>query len=507
MATNPLILDAEALKRLQPPTLQQLPPMQAQAPQPIAMPSGPNPLTMLPTPAMPTVSRIPNEAEQNSSASLLGHQQELKRLTDTGSGVSQIKNPFLRTLGRIGDVAESAILPGVARITPGTTMNHDRLVGQQQGYVNNDLENQHSEAATTLLDAQPELKQASLDNQTLKTQGVIQHQQDQAQHYQDQIENVLRGQGYKHDANGHVVPLAYQEMSSQQQAVEDYKQAQTEQAEATAAMKKAQNDPSSPAYKLAKQRADAASQNANTAIARLSRQDRGLDMRRELMDANLYGTGKDGQALTGTGQLLGDDGETHSVGIRLANNAEKQQSKVGTFNDLIGSARHANNELENLYASGSDFSDPKVVAAMSDPHSMVGKVINGQLIKANLSDQQVRAIGAVNQLREQIGILRATASPGSAAEAQAQRMLDTLPSAGTPKNMSKNQMEELTRTLERVSPAITHVAGGLSVKAATQPAGGTPQTFRQTATGPNGHKIGSNDGTTWVDIQTGKAIQ
>jgi hypothetical protein len=73
--TNPLILDAEALKRLQPPALQQLPPMQAQAPQPIAMPPGPNPLAMLPTPAMPTVSRIPNEAEQNSGTSLLGHQQ------------------------------------------------------------------------------------------------------------------------------------------------------------------------------------------------------------------------------------------------------------------------------------------------------------------------------------------------------------------------------------------------------------------------------------------------
>lgn len=35
-----------------------------------------------------------------------------------------------------------------------------------------------------------------------------------------------------------------------------------------------------------------------------------------------------------------------------------------------------------------------------------------------------------------------------------------------------------------------------------------PATFKQTATGPNGHKIGSNDdGKTWMDVQTGKPVQ
>jgi hypothetical protein len=34
------------------------------------------------------------------------------------------------------------------------------------------------------------------------------------------------------------------------------------------------------------------------------------------------------------------------------------------------------------------------------------------------------------------------------------------------------------------------------------------KTYKQTATGPNGHKIGSNDGgNTWVDVQTGKAVR
>jgi hypothetical protein len=32
-------------------------------------------------------------------------------------------------------------------------------------------------------------------------------------------------------------------------------------------------------------------------------------------------------------------------------------------------------------------------------------------------------------------------------------------------------------------------------------------TYKQTATGPGGHKIGSNDGTTWVDLQTGEPVK
>lgn len=43
---------------------------------------------------------------------------------------------------------------------------------------------------------------------------------------------------------------------------------------------------------------------------------------------------------------------------------------------------------------------------------------------------------------------------------------------------------------------------------APPPAGAAPRTYKQTATGPNGHKIGSNDGgNTWYDVKTGKAVQ
>lgn len=38
-----------------------------------------------------------------------------------------------------------------------------------------------------------------------------------------------------------------------------------------------------------------------------------------------------------------------------------------------------------------------------------------------------------------------------------------------------------------------------------QPA--APSSYSQTATGPNGHKIGSNDGATWFDVGTGKKVE
>lgn len=34
-----------------------------------------------------------------------------------------------------------------------------------------------------------------------------------------------------------------------------------------------------------------------------------------------------------------------------------------------------------------------------------------------------------------------------------------------------------------------------------------PKTYKKTATGPGGHKIGSDDGQNWVDLQTGKPVQ
>lgn len=91
----------------------------------------------LPTPAAPEVSAIPHQPTQPEQ-----NVAELGRLEATGSGVSQIQNPWLRGLARVGDIAESVIAPRIAAYTPGTTLSHQRDVANQEGLVAEDVKNQ-----------------------------------------------------------------------------------------------------------------------------------------------------------------------------------------------------------------------------------------------------------------------------------------------------------------------------------------------------------------------------
>lgn len=286
MANDP-ILDPDAVRNAL--ALQRLP-APAMLPSP-SMPLG-NPLANTPAPASPSVSLRPPTSQDITSSRLLGDQTELQRLSSSGDGISQIKSKPLHVLARIGDVAESILAPGAAAFTPGTSLNHQRLLKQQEGLVNNDLANQQSQAQTTLLDAQPQLKMMGLENAQLRNQAYSQHVSDQGEHYDNQDTSHLRNTGFtldETDPTGQKLrPLRYEEMSGIQQATEDLKHAQTEQAEAAAAMKKAQNDPTSPAFKLAKQRADSAQFTANTARQRL-----GLSQAQYNMHA--YGTDASGQ--------------------------------------------------------------------------------------------------------------------------------------------------------------------------------------------------------------------
>src|SRR5260370_26510169 len=221
---------------------------------------------------------------------------------------------------------------------------------------------------------------------------MIQHQSDMLDTAQERNRQMsltnLRNHGYAPDETDptgqHVRPLRYEEMSQTQQAVEDLKHSQAEMADANAALKRAQNDPTSPAFRLAKGRLDVAQQNANTAFGRLGLQGQSLDLRRLNTSAALYGKDLQGNDLPGSAQIMGDDGQTTTVGAKFAGNAIKQQKSVGSFNDLSGSVTHARGALNQFFAEGGSLSDPTIVAAMSDPNSVVGKVINGKLIQSGL---------------------------------------------------------------------------------------------------------------------------
>jgi hypothetical protein len=97
-----------------------------------------------PMPALPQTGLQPVQGPSQ----LDKDQSRLSMLTNTGSGVSQIQNPFLRGLARVGDVAGSILAPGVAAAIPGTTLHHQQLLGQQQQIVGNDQAQQQAAAQT-----------------------------------------------------------------------------------------------------------------------------------------------------------------------------------------------------------------------------------------------------------------------------------------------------------------------------------------------------------------------
>jgi hypothetical protein len=228
-------------------------------------------------------------------------------------------------------------------VTPGTTLHNYALQNQSQGRVNSDLANEQQQAQTTLLDAQPQLKQQALENQTLKTQGLIQHQSDmldtQQEHNKQTYVQNLRNHGYapdETDATGqHVRPLRYEEMSQVQQSVEDLKHAQGEQAEAQAALKKAQNDPTAPAFKLAQGRLNVAQQNAQTALGRLGLQGQRFEMQS-------HGT-QNGVALPGS--MIDDNGNT--IGTAFQQNVRPTGTERNK-GDMAASAADQINDMKAI---------------------------------------------------------------------------------------------------------------------------------------------------------------
>ncbi len=120
-----------------------------------------------PPPIVSPAQSVPQSGSQPVDPKVLNatpHQQELSRLTTgtTGkSGIEQIKNPILRTLGRIGDVALSTALPSAAIFTPGTELHHRALVNQASRNVGTD-EDIANNASKRGLESAQTAEQASL---------------------------------------------------------------------------------------------------------------------------------------------------------------------------------------------------------------------------------------------------------------------------------------------------------------------------------------------------------
>lgn len=500
MSANPSILNYLASQRLPVPDLSQVQTLPAQAPTPAPAIASAPPTSLLQglgAPAAPEVTRLPTPTEQR----LLGDQSRLTQLRTDGPGVDNIQNPVLHGLAKVGDAAASIFAPRAAQFIPGTTANNVYQQNQTQGRIESGLKDNQQQAQTAQEEAltdytqqRPDIEQSRIDQK----QTAVQERVAQAA--------AARGQKVTWDANG--LPAFQDDMNSQ-----EYKdhQALSAMHQATADKNKVLSDiqqnhyiPGTPEFEEAQRKLSQIDQRQKIAMAGLGLRAQGLELRRNNQNADFYGKGPDGQDLPGTPHILNDAGEEVAVGRRNAPNAEKQQKTVSSFNDLSGSVSHLRNAIKAYEAEGGDMSDARLASAAADPNSTVGKVIQGKLVTNGLSPAAITLLNAQRQTMEQAGILRSTTG-GTSSEAGAQRILAVVPQFGSDTNQSAyNKLDEQENVLGRLSPGVTGVAGGLSVKNRPSTA---HTTFRQTATGPNGHKIGTNDGTTWYDTQTGKAIE
>ena len=287
----------------------------------------------IPEQPVDTTSTVPLPAKgaglNAPRGTLEGDKAEAQRLANNGAGLNQIQNPILHGAAKVGDVLGSILAPGLTAKLPGTTLHNQVLLGQANKAVTGNEANAEKEAQTANLAAMPEIKQAK-----------AQLEQDKLDETQRNHENTLHEHGYKTGPDGNIVPLTYDEMNPNQQAVHDLKGAQEEEQEAQAALKKAQADPNSPAFRLAQQRILNAQATRKIAMERLG-------LSEKTFEARYHGTDENGQPLPGA--MITDEGQpvgsSFSQNVRptgternKADMAASAKEQLGTITDIV--AKH-----------------------------------------------------------------------------------------------------------------------------------------------------------------------
>lgn len=304
----------------------------------------PTPMPVAPTQPLPQAPPI-------VSAPPSPNQAELARLQGSKPGVDQIKNPVLKTLAKIGDVAGS-LFPMQESLIPGTTLHHDVLVKQAARNVAQEEADKEKEAQIGLQGAEakknealgevaPEL--ADIRRETAaNTRAIGERKADIAEQGVTQkgteadakIRQKMQLAGLDPDT-GEALPdeklppaiLAKRDLDS---AHEDYFQANSQLAQA-----RATNQPQLIA--LAQRRVATAANNAEIATQRLA-------LANKTYNARYLGTGENGEALPGA--MLTDDntpvGSTFSANVRptsgeinKADLANSAVSRVHEMRDII----------------------------------------------------------------------------------------------------------------------------------------------------------------------------
>lgn len=440
-----------------------------------------------PAPSMPNavqgtlngvIPQLPQAAKPNVQGDPLNMQTQadqsrLSMLKNTGSGVSQIQNPFLRGLARVGDVAGSIIAPGIAAQIPGTTLHNQQLIGRQQALVGQDQA--QSQAQAQLADTTQQTNERAAKAAGEQPFTVTQEQA--AAVGMPALEGAtlrpadygkLPQQGLK---NAGVIakdddPNSYQAKNAQ--SLSDVRQTQQALNQAKAELAAAGNDPRSPAYQLALRKANTASSNASAANIRA---------RAYALNANVGNLGVDnsGNPVNGINTLNGK-----AMGTRVAPQAAKAMGNISKFQDVYSSIDNANEAIAEGEKNGAKFNTAAMAEALSDPKTTSAQWLAGK-VNTTLTPQEQNIVITTKALHEQIMAMRGAIGSGGVSDTQANRLIAQLPSATTPDmGYARKQLATVRQQLDRLQTGLPGVNNGPKLQAPNSPAaptnpGGVPK--------------------------------
>ena len=95
------------------------------------------------------------------------------QMANSGSGISQIKNPILRGIAQGADILGSVFTPRLDSLIPGTQSHHVLLMNQQNALINQDQAQQAAATAQQDAQAQVQQRQAQAQQDTAKAQADL----------------------------------------------------------------------------------------------------------------------------------------------------------------------------------------------------------------------------------------------------------------------------------------------------------------------------------------------
>ncbi len=229
-----------------------------------------------PVPDMPAtgdtpITARPTVVEDPLAQNIQYHQSEAQKYRDKlahGWGTPGNHDTKLgkvaHVFSQIGNIAGNIVAPNVMAMTPGTQLYNE---SKQAG--NTELADKEQEQLSTekAHDAAATLGQQRLTETT--------------QHHTLQDQEKAHSHGMKYDESGQLVPLEYDELPPQQQAIVDLKGSQDRLAQANSQLAEAKKNNLPEQMRIAQERIDAELKGQQAALARLGVQRESLEFRKD----------------------------------------------------------------------------------------------------------------------------------------------------------------------------------------------------------------------------------